>query len=588
MRRRLIQQKIRAKEVLRSRQQQQPPPRGANRKKSSNKFCFLAIVRDESPVIERCLASIKNIATSLLICDTGSVDDTVVKIENFLETEKIPGEVIHTEWVSYGETKTYLLEQFRNHPVCGDAKYIFWLDADEVYLTDPTNPLSYPGIGYAKKLFNFLESRPEPIFTVNGILANLNYKRRQIARNNQAYEWRLPYQEYFYGPKDNSEFHLNDLWNYARTEGNSSRDPQIAVKRVAMGNKWLKKYRADRGPKSPLDQSDYSRMIFYMAEAYSWLKGTSDSEGVSYLEKSLAAYRERLTLDLGNYSEKYISCLRMAELLDFKERPHIFLQAIMLLPHRLEAYYQLFLIYYENQNYSLASEIIKLAPQDRTLGNNELFLNTAVYRYYFDLNAAICLHRNQENALAYNIALKQSKQGDLSKEQLDRIKTNMTYYRRDFEGEVPEDTIKEIPRDQAIVQLTRLVRENPPSEKENPSPREVVKFNDVMQLSLMLFDDYYADPKSGNFPDQISPQLLKYLGENSVKLLKCLMVQGNFPTFSPGATHAAIICLDEISVEEEFPLPFRKFNRCIIVNSINYPGPREISGQYQVMFIAIS
>ena len=54
-----------------------------------NRFCFVAIVRDESPVIERCMRSIADIATSYLICDTGSVDDTVEKIRRFMAERSI-------------------------------------------------------------------------------------------------------------------------------------------------------------------------------------------------------------------------------------------------------------------------------------------------------------------------------------------------------------------------------------------------------------------------------------------------------------------------------------------------------------------
>src|SRR5271166_5295895 len=100
-----------------------------------NRFCFLAIVRDEAPIIERCLSSIKNMATSYLVCDTGSIDNTPNIVTSFMVKCNIPGEVIHREWVSYGETKSELLKAFREHPLVGNAKYICWLDADEVFIT---------------------------------------------------------------------------------------------------------------------------------------------------------------------------------------------------------------------------------------------------------------------------------------------------------------------------------------------------------------------------------------------------------------------------------------------------------------------
>ena len=67
----------------------------------SNNFCFVAIVKDESHVIVRCLDSIINIATSYLICDTGSTDNTSELITDYMKNKNVPGQVIHKKWKNY-------------------------------------------------------------------------------------------------------------------------------------------------------------------------------------------------------------------------------------------------------------------------------------------------------------------------------------------------------------------------------------------------------------------------------------------------------------------------------------------------------
>jgi len=387
-----------------------------------NKFCFVAIVRDESPVIERCLSSIRNIATSYLICDTGSVDDTIPKIEAYMKEAGIPGEVIQTEWVSYGETKSYMLKQFREHPTVGNARYLFWLDADEVYITNKTDRLSYPTKEDADRLYAVLESRPENMFSTGTVYGELNYPRWQMARNDQLYEWRLPYQEYFTGTKYSLTYELNFIWNLARREGNSSRDPNIARKRVKMGDTWLKTHSDD-----PKDH-DYSRMTFYMAEAYSWLDGP-DENGLDYKEKAIQTYKRRLECE-GYYQEKYISYLRMAQLLPIPDRPAVYRQAITFIPDRLEAHYELMMLSYNQQNYKEAAEIGAAAPTSRTPPPGSLFTNIGIYDYLFDIHWSVAYHHSGRNKRAVKIAealLKRGTVPDENNKQL--VRNNLGFFR---------------------------------------------------------------------------------------------------------------------------------------------------------------
>src|SRR3954469_24736376 len=87
-------------------------------------LCLNMIVRDESAVIERCLASVRPYVQSWLIVDTGSVDDTRERVRAAMAG--IPGELVERPWRDFGHNRTEALELARPH---GD--YLLFIDADE-------------------------------------------------------------------------------------------------------------------------------------------------------------------------------------------------------------------------------------------------------------------------------------------------------------------------------------------------------------------------------------------------------------------------------------------------------------------------
>lgn len=81
------------------------------------------IVRDESPVIGRCLESVRDHIHHWVICDTGSIDDTQKIVCETLA--QVPGELHERAWVDFGHNRTELLRLAR-----GKADYLLLLDAD--------------------------------------------------------------------------------------------------------------------------------------------------------------------------------------------------------------------------------------------------------------------------------------------------------------------------------------------------------------------------------------------------------------------------------------------------------------------------
>lgn len=60
------------------------------------RVCLSMIVKDEAPVIERCLASVRPLLDSWCVVDTGSSDDTPQKVARALAG--LPGTLHHRPW----------------------------------------------------------------------------------------------------------------------------------------------------------------------------------------------------------------------------------------------------------------------------------------------------------------------------------------------------------------------------------------------------------------------------------------------------------------------------------------------------------
>ncbi|MGH8498132.1 MAG: glycosyltransferase, partial [Methylococcales bacterium] len=96
-------------------------------------ICLVMLVKDESAIIERCLASVLDVIDTWLIIDTGSSDDTADKAQRLLKN--IPGEWLRQPWRDFATNRNQLLELSRER-----ADYSLWLDADETLILGSGSP----------------------------------------------------------------------------------------------------------------------------------------------------------------------------------------------------------------------------------------------------------------------------------------------------------------------------------------------------------------------------------------------------------------------------------------------------------------
>lgn len=92
---------------------------------SYSTVCWNAIVRNESSVIRRCMASLVGQIDYWVVVDTGSIDDTPGIIASFFAEHGILGELHHRVWRNFADNRNEALRLAE-----GKADYLLLTDAD--------------------------------------------------------------------------------------------------------------------------------------------------------------------------------------------------------------------------------------------------------------------------------------------------------------------------------------------------------------------------------------------------------------------------------------------------------------------------
>lgn len=96
--------------------------------------CLTMIVRNEEKIIERCLNSAKPLIDCISICDTGSTDNTVQIIKEFMQKNNIPGQVHEHTWKNFSHNRTLSFDSacqtLHHYGFPLENTYMLLLDAD--------------------------------------------------------------------------------------------------------------------------------------------------------------------------------------------------------------------------------------------------------------------------------------------------------------------------------------------------------------------------------------------------------------------------------------------------------------------------
>ena len=64
------------------------------------------MIKNEAPIVVRCIDSARRVADAVCVCDTGSTDATLDVLGTYLPTLGVPTKVVHAPWVDFGTSRT--------------------------------------------------------------------------------------------------------------------------------------------------------------------------------------------------------------------------------------------------------------------------------------------------------------------------------------------------------------------------------------------------------------------------------------------------------------------------------------------------
>lgn len=240
------------------------------------------IVRDEAPVIERCLRSVLPHVAWWVVSDTGSGDGTQDLVRRTLAG--VPGLLLERPWVSFGHNRDEVLRAARDADFVRPGDYTLWIDADDELVDAPP---SWPDLdldGYQ------LEVRYD----------THRFGRLHVVRLDRPWTWVGALHEHLSLP-DAATGRLDAPRILQHHDGARSRDPET--------------YRRDAEVLAAelARQPDDPRTQFYLAQ--SWRDAGDD-------ERALDAYLVRAGNPGGWDQERWYARLQVARCLERLGRPH--------------------------------------------------------------------------------------------------------------------------------------------------------------------------------------------------------------------------------------------------------------------------
>lgn len=297
------------------------------RKKTT--ICLNMIVKNESHVIRRCLASIKHLIDYWVIVDTGSTDGTQDTIREYLRD--IPGELHERPWVNFGHNRNEALALARSK---GD--YFLFIDADDKIVYEPSFALPKLDKDYYYIMQNIVYNRKEGSPSKN--------PRPFLIKDLPDFLWSGALHEILLCyPNRTFEFIEGAINEYIH-DGDRSKDPKRHEKDVQMLEESIKK-----GPYT-------SRDVFYLAQTY---RGQENNTA------ALKMYENRAAME-GQGDETFyalfcIGCLQKTLNYPSEICWKSFCRAYLFRPSRAESLFQMTHYLMDSDNYFLGYLVAKYA-----------------------------------------------------------------------------------------------------------------------------------------------------------------------------------------------------------------------------------
>jgi len=252
------------------------------------------IVRNESRVISRCLASVKDHIDAWAIVDTGSADGTQEIIRS--ELAGIPGKLVELPWKGFAGSRNDALDLARE---VGGTYALVGLDADE--------ELKWPaGHKMSPKLTDDCYGIR---YRIDG--ADSTWQRTLLVKLSLPWRWVGAMHEYLScEPAEPSKALITGAYVASHTDGGRTRVRRYSVlDYLPEGSQIAAATHKFRGDAAVLEQMvsedpDDPRNVFYLAQSY---------VGARQLDKAIDAYLRRATMG-GWEEEVYYSLWTVAGL----------------------------------------------------------------------------------------------------------------------------------------------------------------------------------------------------------------------------------------------------------------------------------
>lgn len=329
-----------------------------NVESAESKICLTMIVKNESKIITRCLDQVKEIVDCICICDTGSEDNTVEIIEDFLQKNHIPGKVYHHDWKDFGYNRNLSVkasvELLNELHFSLPETYLLLLDADMLLKITPE--------------FHKAQLR-ENGYVILQKSYDISYYNIRLIKASLPWQCLGVTHEYWACHAKRSSEKLHTLWIDDRGDGGSKEDKfERDIKLLQKG----------------LEKEPYNaRYTFYLAQSYMCIN--QHEEAISWYQKRIA---------LGGWEEevwyakyKIGSIYEKLEQWDLAEQ--WYLDAYEYLPSRAEPLVKMACNYRMRREFELAYFFAKMAKKIPYPEKHLLFVEDAVYDYKIDEELSI-------------------------------------------------------------------------------------------------------------------------------------------------------------------------------------------------------
>jgi glycosyltransferase involved in cell wall biosynthesis len=346
--------------------------------------CLNMIVKNEAPVIRRCLRAVMPYIDTWVIVDTGSTDGTQELIRETLAG--VPGELHERPWVDFAHNRSEAIDLARHH---GD--YLLFIDADEVLAAEP---------GFT------MPPLVADSYWIQMRYGGVSYARRQLVRNTGIWRYVGVVHESVTADVPVSAAMLDGIATVPSRDGARARDPLTYRRDALLLEKAL------------LETPD-ARNQFYLAQSY---RDAGDAE------LALQHYLKRV--EMGGWPEEVWYSLYQAAMMkerlqkSWAEVMEAYLAAYDYLPDRAEPLCRIGMHYQAQKKYPSAHLFFSRAAAIPEPHAMRLFVERVWYGWLLRAELAAASHYVGDCKRSIDLANELLRDESVPAATLDRIITN--------------------------------------------------------------------------------------------------------------------------------------------------------------------